>query len=452
MNAPGVTVAPPLSSPTAGDAPAASGARLALTVLLLINLFNYIDRQVLAALEPEIRKDFFPDVLNPATGQLMEPDEAKTWMGLLSTAFLVSFMVFAPVFGWLANRTSRWLLVALGVIVWSLASGASGLAHLYLLLLLTRCCVGIGEAVYGPVAPTMIADLYPEKKRGQVISWFYVAIPVGGALGYTLGGEVFRATGSWRTAFFLVVPPGLLLGLWCFFLKDPPRGRSANGDEPGRKETWSDYLILLKTPSFVLNTLGMTAMCFAMGGLAFWAPRYLQERKVEDLFGLEARTAFGAMTALMGLIATLLGGLAGDALRTRFSGSYFLVSGAAMVLSFPMLLLVINLDFPWAWIPLALFVFFLFFNTGPTNTILANVTHPLLRAPGFAVNIFFIHLFGDAISPPIMGAIAGPGSLAPAFSFVAYTVLIGGLLWLWGAQYLERDTRLAPTRLGPEAA
>jgi MFS family permease len=369
-------------------------------------------------------------------------------MGMLSTAFLVTYMLTAPIFGWLANRMSRWLLIGIGVIVWSLASGASGLASLYVLMFITRCFVGIGEAGYGPVAPDMIADLYPVKRRGQVLAWFYAAIPFGGALGYALGAAVLLATGGWRLAFYLVVPPGLLLGLACFFLREPPRGRTVqHATGLGRKERLSDYLVLLKTPSYVLNTLGMAAMTFAMGGLAFWVPGYLKYRNVGPLFGIDPKIAFGAFTALTGLAATLLGGLAGDALRGRFPGSYFLVSGAAMLIAFPMLLLMIWLPFPLAWIPLVLFVFFLFFNTGPTNTILANVTHPLLRAPGFALNILVIHLLGDVISPPVMGFIAGFSNLDRSFEFVSLLVLAGGILWLCGAKYLERDTALAPTRL-----
>src|SRR5262245_1209455 len=89
------------------------GARAALTLLVLIDLFNYIDRQVLAAVEPDIRKALLADV----------PDQdAKFRMGLLATAFLVSYMLLSPVFGVLADRFSRWLLVGLGVILWSVAS------------------------------------------------------------------------------------------------------------------------------------------------------------------------------------------------------------------------------------------------------------------------------------------------------------------------------------------
>jgi predicted MFS family arabinose efflux permease len=435
------------TKPASSEAPM-PGARLALTLLVLINLFNYIDRQVLAAVEPSIRAEFFPKVEDPQTGELKEPADAKFWMGVLSFAFLITYMITAPIFGWLANRMRRWVLIGIGVIVWSLASGGSGLAVVYLVMVLTRCFVGFGEGAYGPVAPDMISDLYPKNRRGQILAWFYAAIPFGGALGYALGDGVLKATGSWRVAFYLVVPPGLLLGLWCFLMREPRRGQSEGSTSLVReRERWSDYLVLLKTPSYVLNTLGMTAMTFAIGGLAFWVPGYLEERGATSLLGFPPTTAFGALTALTGLAATLLGGWAGDRLRPRFPGSYFLVSGAAMVLAFPMLLLMIFLDFPYAWIPLACSVFLLFFNTGPTNTILANVTHPLLRAPGFAINILVIHVLGDAVSPAVMGAIAGVANLSWAFGFVSITVLIGGILWLWGTKHLERDTMLAPTRL-----
>jgi MFS family permease len=441
--------------PTGKSAPEGEvqqGAWLALSVLVLINLFNYIDRQVLAAVEPQIRQEFFgPDVLNPATGKMEAPPDSKTWMGALPFAFLITYMLTAPIFGALANRVRRWLLIGVGVVLWSLASGGSGMATAFVFMLLMRCFVGIGEAVYGPVAPDMISDLYPVRKRGQVMAWFYAAIPFGGALGYALGSTAYNLSHSWRTGFYVVVPPGILLGLWCFLLPEPRRGQTAPADPGVQRERLKDYLILARTPSYVLNTLGMTAMTAAMGGLAWWAPAYLDEHKVPHLFGLDPVFAFGVLTAVSGLVATLAGGIAGDLLRRRFSGSYFLVSGVAMVLAFPMLLLVTFTPFPLAWIPLTTFVFLLFFNTGPTNTILANVTHPLLRAPGFALNILIIHLFGDAVSPIIMGAIADryekPLGLEMAFRVISVAVLIGGLLWLWGMRHLARDTALAPHRL-----
>lgn len=423
-------------------------ARGALALLVGVNLFNYIDRQVLAAVEPEIRRHLG-----------LEND--KFWMGLLSTAFLVSYMVFAPIFGWLANSRSRWSLIGIGVIVWSFASGASGiewglgLAAGYWALFATRCFVGVGEGGYGPIAPAMIADLYPVAERGKVLSWFYLAIPVGGALGYAFGEAIMTFLGKehgWRWAFYLVVPPGVLLGLLCFRKNDPPRGHNDVGVAPCRQTLPQQYLRLFAIPSFVFNTLGMTAMTFAIGGLAFWMPEYLETNQVPSIGPIGPRTVFGGITALSGLFATLLGGMAGDALRSRWSGSYFLVSGAAMLAGVPALLLFLVVPFPTAWIFGFLAVFCLFFNTGPTNTILANVTHPAVRASGFALNILIIHLFGDAISPPILGWISdrhggGPEGMRFAFQTVAATMALGGVVWIWGARYLETDTRLAPTRV-----
>src|SRR6185437_13815632 len=184
-----------------------SGARSALFLLLAINLFNYIDRQILAALEPDIRETFFaPDDVNRMT---------KT--GLLAVAFFVTYMVSAPVLGFLADRINRWVIIGVAVILWSLASGASGLATTFGMLLATRLFVGIGEAGYGPTAPTIIADLYPVSRRGSILSWFYAAIPVGSALGFGLGGFI-AAHWGWREAFYAVVPPGILLGVLCFLM------------------------------------------------------------------------------------------------------------------------------------------------------------------------------------------------------------------------------------------
>jgi MFS transporter, Spinster family, sphingosine-1-phosphate transporter len=425
------------------------GARAALMLLLAINLFNYIDRQVLAAVEPEIREELLP-------GE--NEDTAKFKMGLLSTAFLLTYMLIAPLFGWLADRVARWLLVGIGVVLWSLASGASGwdwhigLTAGFLVLLLTRCFVGVGEGAYGPVAPTMISDLYPIRDRGRVLAWFYLAIPVGGAVGYGFG-ELVNNLYGWRWAFFLVVPPGLLLGLLCFLMREPPRGQAdAVAANPGRKLSMKDYIALFYIPSYLLDTLGMAAMTFAIGGLAYWMPDYLKEVEAPGLFGLGPRMTFGVITALSGLLATLLGGIVGDRLRGRYPGSYFLVSGAAMLLGFPMVLLFVNVPFPWAWAFVFLAVFCLFFNTGPTNTILANVTHPSIRASAFALNILVIHALGDAISPPIIGYIAGVWSMKLGFIVVSAFMMVGGVLWLWGARYLERDTALAPTRLAQPPA
>lgn len=424
------------------------GARAASALLLAINLFNYVDRQVLAAVEPLIREHF---------------GVSQARMGWLATAFLVSYMVLSPVFGWLGDRMSRWVLVAVGVILWSLATGGTGLAATFAVLLVTRCFVGVGEAAYGPVAPTILSDMYPVAIRGRILAWFYVALPVGSALGYVMGGTVASAATNWadpgdewRWPFYVVVLPGIVLGVLAMFMRDPKRGSvdvvppatAGAPVPPPRRARLRDYLVLLKTPSYVLDCLGMTAMTFAMGGIGFWMPAYVYEFRYNKQADLgQINLIFGAITVVAGFAATLLGGRAGDALRGRFPGSYFLVSGAGLLAGFPLFLLVLYTPFPYAWVFVFLSVFCLFFNTGPANTILANVTHPSIRSTAFALNIFVIHALGDAISPPVIGAISDRWNMRAAFFVVGLMFLVGGLLWLWGARYLERDTARAAVSL-----
>jgi MFS family permease len=404
-------------------------ARLSVALLLAINMFNYIDRYVLASVEPEIAHTFF--------GARQDDPASLEKTGSLATAFLLSYMLTAPLFGILADRMSRWLLIGASVILWSLASGASGLAGAFTLLLITRLFVGIGEAGYGPAAPTIIADLYPVERRGAVLAWFFMAIPVGSAIGYALGGAV-GAHWGWRWAFYIVVPPGILLGVFALLMRDPPRGLHDATTPHGRPKL-GDYLALARIPSYVLNTIGMSAMTFAIGGISYWMPRYLT--RVRGL-GPNSKITFGLILVAAGALATLAGGIAGDKLKPRLPGSYFLVSGAGLLLACPFVVLMLYTPFPMAWIWIFLAVFFLFFNTGPANTILANVTHPSVRASAFAINIFIIHLFGDAPAPPLLGRIGG-NSWNAAFYVVMVVMALGALIWLFGARYLAADTERA---------
>ena len=405
------------------QSPFRPGAYTALALLLGINLFNYIDRYVLAAVEPEIRAFFF----TPG-----DPN-AMAVSGLLGTAFFVTYMLSAPALGWLSDRFSRWLIVGIAVILWSLASGASGLAATFGILLFTRILVGIGEGGYGPAAPTILADLFPLAVRGRVLSVFFAAIPVGGALGYVLGGLISAHLG-WRWAFFLVTPPGLLLGLLCFTQRDP-RGRGTQL-KPETRPTRDDYLRLFQTRSYVINCIAQTAMTFAIGGLAFWISAYLRYRGEPA----SATAIFGGITAVAGLLSTLIGGVIADRMRPRYPGSYFFVSGVGMLIAAPMFVAMLYTPFPAAWGFLFGAIFFGFLNTGPSNTALANVTFPAVRATAFALNILVIHALGDALAFPAIGYISGHTNMNIGFFVISGMMLVSGVVWLTGMKYLGADT------------
>jgi MFS family permease len=491
------------------------GARAALGLLLAINLFNYIDRYVLAAVLPKI-------------GEVLHRGKAD--LGLLMSMFLISYTVIAPLFGWLGDRTSRWRIIAFGVIVWSLASGATGLATTFGIMLATRALIGVGEAAYGPAAPSLISDLFPVERRGGVMAWFYMAIPVGSALGFAIGGLIADSTFwglldkplGWQWAFYAVVPPGVLLGLLCLFMREPPRG--AADAVAAHRPRPRDLAVLFRIPSYILNTVAMAAMTFAFGGVATWMPTYLYEReatysltaeayeklrhpddvgveplpeevlaKLRPLDGREYRTMepfraaldeilseseelayraqlteaarveaaslkldavnsiFGGIVVVSGLGATLAGGYLGDWLRPKLRGAYFAVSGAGMLIGLPFFWLALTMPLPLGWLFVFLSVFFLFFNTGPANTALANVSPPALRSSAFALNILAIHLFGDVISPPIVGWIDDQSSLRLGLLVLAAPIALSGFVWLWGARYLDHDTAIAPTRITPES-
>ena len=221
----------------------------------------------------------------------------------------------------------------------------------------------------------------------------------------------------------------------CFFKKDPRAPRAAIKER--RRARKEDYLALIHNRSFVFNCLAQTAMTFALGGLAYWMSAYLLYRGQSAAVG---RSLFGIITAVAGLLSTLAGGFLADRLQKRFSGSYFLVSGWGMLLAFPFSIAMLYTPFPLAWVFVFGAVFFVFLNTGPSTAALANVVSSKVRATAFAVNIFVIHALGDALSPPLLGAVAGHSNMNVAFLIISAAMLVSGVIWLLGMKYLAADT------------
>jgi predicted MFS family arabinose efflux permease len=314
--------------------------------------------------------------------------------------------------------------------------------------------VGVGEAAYGTTAPTIISDLFVKQRRGSALSLFYVAIPVGSALGYVFGGLIGPPLG-WRAAFFVVGLPGLLVGALAYRMAEPRRGASEEvaADELERylerKVGWRDYLTLLGNRSYLLNTAGMTAFTYAIGGISYWIPTFLAQERGLSL--ARANLMFGGITVVCGIVGTLAGGRLADRLAPRLPGAYFLVSGLGMLLAFPLFYLALRSQQPAVyWVGFAATELLLFLNTGPSNTVLVNVTAPRIRTTAFAINVLLIHALGDAISPVVMGAIADRSDLASAFRSTTLVVALSGVLWTVGTRFYRRDSeRVTQLMRGP---
>jgi MFS family permease len=405
-----------------------SASRL-LWLLFAVNLFNYIDRQILFAVFPAVKADL---------------TLTDTQLGLLASAFMWVYLSAAPIFGVLADRRSRPRLMGLGVGIWSAATALSGMIRSYVELLLGRALVGIGEASYGAVAPAMLSDAYEPAHRGRALAVFSMAIPVGSALGYLLGGAFEREFG-WRAAFFIVGLPGLCLAWTVGRLRDPARGGAdPSAQAPGGTAVprLADYLALLKTRSYLLNCLAMTAMTFAVGGLAAWVPTYLV--RIRGMGLAEANLIFGLLTLVSGIGGTGAGGWLGDRLLPRLPTAYFLVSGVGLALSVPCAAAVILLnDRMWVLAAIFLAEVFIFLNTGPLNAIIADVSRSEVRATAYAVNIFIIHALGDAISPAIVGVVSDHVGLAAAFWIAPGALALAAVFCFWGMRTYAADAEVS---------
>jgi MFS family permease len=396
--------------------------RYALALLLTVNLLNYIDRQVLYAVFPLVKSDL---------------NLSDTALGFLGSAFMICYMVSAPLLGWLGDRFSRVRLASAGLVVWSMATALAGFAGNYRMLLAARTCVGIGEASFGTVSPGMVADFFPRERRGRVLSLFYLAIPVGSALGYLLGGIIGERLG-WHAAFLMVGLPGFVIALPLFLLREPQRG----GAEEPPQEKGEGYGSLFANRSFVCNTLAMAAMTFALGGLAQWLPTFLF--RMHGLDVEKANTLFGAITVLAGIGGTLTGGWLGDRFQAKTPAGYLIVSAWGFIIGIPVAAwAIITPSLPFCLVAIFCAEFFLFLNTGPLNTVIVNVTRPGMRAMAFAVNIFFIHALGDAVSPTILGRLSDLWGLRSALLVTPAAITLAAGFCLLGKRFIAEDTARA---------
>jgi MFS family permease len=405
---------PPAAMPPPAPPSLFSGAAgRALLVLTLVNLLNYLDRFVVSALAGSLKRS--------------ELALSDTQLGLLMPGFVVVYMLASPVFGSLGDHRARPPLVAFGVFTWSLATVLAGFTGSFMALFMARAAVGIGEAAYGTIAPGLLADLYPRTLRGRVMAVFFAAIPVGAALGYVVGGLIDQALG-WRAAFFFAGAPGLVLALLCLRLPDPPRGGQDLAPDQAPSGTLAAYRDLLRNRSYLLTVLGYAAYTFAVGGMAFWMPSFLE--RVRGVPSSQATVQFGAIVVVTGFVGTFAGGWLGDWLLRRSAQAYLWLSGVTALLAAPLAWVVFTDPRPAVYLPAVVVAELLIFaSTGPVNSAILNVVKPGERATAVALSILTIHLLGDVPSPPLIGWISDVASLDQGVLIVPVAILLAGAIW-----------------------
>lgn len=394
----------------------------ALSVIFLANFFNYLDRQLVSALEKPIETAL---------------SLSETEFGILWTLFTIGYMVCAVPIGAIADRYSRPKLFSFCIVVWSVATIASGLAQDKWVLYISRIFIGVGEAGCLVIGPAMISDLFDPSRRSRALSMFYLAMPLGGTAAFILAG-VFIKVIDWRVMFFLAGAPGFLIAVLIWYLRDPPRGES-EGAHHGMHGggSFADYVQLLKTRTLLFIILAQAAAVIILIPLIHFGIKFFEDAR--GLGETGARISLGVMALVGGGLGSVASGIIGDRLFQRTKAAYALLAGVCYLLGWPCLLIGFLVPSPWVFLPmLTLGSFFLFLCMPAVNTQIANVVSPAQRATAWALAVFILHLLGDTLAPPIFGKISETYGRQEAFLIFSVGLLLAG-----GASLLAATTAKA---------
>ena len=359
----------------------------------------------------------------------------------------MGYFVTSPIFGTLADRGPRRGLIAVGIGVWSLATIASGFADSLPTLIAARVFVGVGEASYATIAPTIIDDIAPVAKKGRWLALFYSAAPIGSALGYLVGGTVERHYG-WSAAFYVAGGPGLVLAVMCMFIKEPARVVAT-----ARPSILASLATLARIPTYRKGVLGYAAYTFAVGGFGYWAPTFLVAEYGPDLSPDEgarlevANFRFGILLVVGGAIGTAVGGwlcdrwarralkIAGstsdDALDRAFVHASLQVCALSAASGAPLALAAFFAPTSTVFFALSFFcIIGLFLSASPANAVVLRSVPVHQRAAAMALSIFAIHILGDLWSPPLIGALAGVVPRTMAMLLIPLAILLAAVIWI----------------------
>ncbi|XP_040175873.1 protein spinster isoform X1 [Anopheles arabiensis] len=368
-------------------------------VLCFVNLINYMDRFTIAGVLTEIQDHF-----------KIGDDEG----GLLQTAFVLSYMVFAPLFGYLGDRYSRKWIMVLGVSLWSTTTLLGSYMDHFGWFITFRALVGIGEASYSTIAPTIISDLFVGEMRSRMLALFYFAIPVGSGLGYIVGAKMASIMNSWVWSLRVTPVLGAIAVVLIVMLRDPQRGQSEGTHHMQTTSYKEDVKAIMRNRSFMLSTAGFTCVAFVTGALAWWGPKFIHLGLIsqpgnEHVTLNEVSFIFGAITMTTGIIGVPLGSYLSQRLNAKNVKADPYICATGLLLSAPLLVGAMFSVRANIYATYAL-IFFgelaLNLNWAIVADILLYVVVPTRRSTAEAFQILISHAFGDAGSPYFVGVIS----------------------------------------------
>jgi MFS family permease len=388
----------------------------ALIILTALNLLNYLDRYLVHAALPLIMVDL---ALSPTQG------------GVLVSAFVVGYVLFSPIFGYMGDRMARPRLMVIGVFLWSVATIFSGLVSGFLTLLLVRAVVGVGEASFATIAPGYLKDIESDPvKLTRYLGIFTSAIPVGSALGFVLSG-VISEYWSWQAAFWCGGIPGLILLLWLARLPEVRTATSAVAPPIGEALTK-----ILAKRILVLAIAGYVLQAFALNGVAAFITSLGVERGVE---AQQMSWIFGIVLVAAGFLGTLLGSRIGANWASKASDpSAGLLKFVALssALGVPFLVAAFLVQDFYALVVLCFIAELLIFaGTGPVNSAIVQSSPAGTVTVTQGATIFALNLGGTLLAPVVIGfGIEQLGSVALSLQLCSVALLLASVVWWMGGR------------------
>lgn len=430
----------------------------ALVVLVVVYVFNFIDRQILNILQEPIKADL---------------GLSDTQLGMLTgLSFALVYCIAGIPVARLADLTSRKAVITVSLALWSGFTALCGLTNNFIQLLFARLGVGLGEAGGSPPAHAMLSDLYEKEKRGRALAVYSSGLYIGTLCGYWLGGWLSDAM-TWREAFFVVGIPGVLFSfvLW-FSVREPERGLSGNIHVATNTSFFDSFRHLWALKSFRYYSLATGAGTFVTYGIGNWMPPFLTRTFGEwSIPGLQAWFGFctsdelatacvemsrteiglfyGVIAGLGGAIGTVAGGFLADHFGARDRRWFLWIPMWGKLIGSP--LFILALLAPTAEISLMLYfpaIAMAAMYLGPSLAITHHLVPPSMRAMSSAVLFFILNIIGLGLGPTAVGMISDwfvlntdivQHSVKWGMVIAVCAVYPFCILWHLGAQALPKD-------------